>query len=373
MLAPITHRTPPDGYGPWEQIAANLTEGLVRAGHSVTVFAPEGSETSGELVPTVPHSLAGWPASEPAPDHRVWEEIHIATMAEHVVSGSYDAVHSHLHVHALGYARLIPIPIVTTLHGVAWNRATHPALARHADEPFVSISDAERAFFPTLNYVATVYNGIDCEKFVVGRGQGEYLLFAGRMAPEKAPHLAVEVALRAGRPLLLAGMVEDRHRGYFESKVLPMTRHSEVEYVGSLNRVELAQLYGDAAAVVMPLAWDEPFGLVAAEALASGTPVIGWARGALPELIQNGVTGAVVNDVNDAVGAVMRIDTFDRAECRRDAVRRFSVAAMTQGYLAAYAGAIEMRSDRRRTAQVMASITTASPTVATRTTRSENP
>ncbi len=336
MLAPIAHRIPPTGYGPWEQVAANLTEGLIAHGHEVTLFGPAGSETEADLVATVPYPLDEWPEHEPSPDHRIMEEIHVATMAEHVAKGRFDLVQSHLHVHALGYARLLPVPLVTTLHGAAWNKAIHPALARYKDLPFVSISHSEREFFPKIHYAATVYNGIDCNRFSLGDGAGGFLLFAGRLAPEKAPHMAIDVALKAGLPLKLAGMVEDQHRDYFDTQVRPRLNNATVEYLGPIDRFYLGSLYRGAAALVMPVCWDEPFGLVVAEALASGTPVIAWRRGALPELIRDGVTGALVDDVDGAVDAASRIVAFDRGECRRDAVARFSIEAMARGYLEVY-------------------------------------
>jgi glycosyltransferase involved in cell wall biosynthesis len=336
MLAPIAHRIPPVGYGPWEQIAANLTKGLVAHGHEVTLFGPAGSETEADLVATVPHPLDEWPENEPSPDHRIMEEMHVARMAEHATKGDFDVAHSHLHVHALGYARLLPIPLVTTLHGAAWNQAIHPALAHYKDLPFVSISHSEREFFPAIRYVATVYNGIDCKRFSLGKGAGGYLLFAGRLAPEKAPHMAIDVAQMAGLPLKLAGMVEDQHRDYFDTFVRPRLNGATVEYLGPINRSDLGSLYRGAVALVMPLCWEEPFGLVVAEALASGTPVIGWRRGALPELIRDGITGELVDDVRGAVDAVSRVVVFDRGECRRDAMARFSIEAMTRGYLAVY-------------------------------------
>ncbi|HZD22641.1 MAG TPA: glycosyltransferase, partial [Acidimicrobiia bacterium] len=284
--------------------------------------------------------LAHWPEDSP-PDHRVWEEIHMAVMAEQVADGDFDIIHSHLNVHPLGYAHLVPVPMVTTLHGAAWNRGVHPALRKYRDMPFVSLSEAERGLFPGLNYIATVFNGINTNDFTAGQGKGGYLLFAGRMAPEKQPHVAIEVAQLSGRPIKLAGMIEDQHRDYFTTKVAPMTGDPMVEYLGDLERQELAGVYGAASAVIMPLAWDEPFGLVVVESLASGTPVIGWNRGALPELITDGVTGAIVDDVSGAVSAVAIIDQLDRSACRRDAETRFSVPAMTEGYFAAYQQVVE--------------------------------
>ncbi len=336
MLAPITHRLPPEGYGPWEQVTSDLTDGLVALGHHVTLFGPEGSKTAAELAATVPAPLEEWPADLDEPDPRVWEELHIARAMESVAAGDFDLIHSHLHVHALAFGGLLTLPILSTLHGVAWNRSVHPALAAYRHHPFVSISDAERQFFPTLNYVATVYNGIDVDAFPPGRGGGGFVLFAGRVAEEKAPHLALHAARSQGYPLRLVGPVEPKHRRYFETQVQPLLDGRDYRYVGPLKREELGDLYRAADALMMPLAWDEPFGLVVAESLASGTPVIGWRRGAVPELIRDGVTGAVVDDVEGAAAAIGRIDTFDRAACRDDALTRFSTGAMAQGYVAAY-------------------------------------
>ncbi len=373
MLAPITHRIPPVGYGPWEQVVANLTNGLVADGHEVTLFGPAGSETGADLVATVPHPLDEWPEVDSPPDHRIWEEMHIATMAELSARGRFDLVHSHLHVHALGYAPLLPVPMVTTLHGSAWNRAIHAALTRYKDRPFVSISDSERDMFPEIRYVATVYNGIDCDRFPPGEGRGGYLLFAGRMAPEKAPHLAIEVARRTGRQLKMAGVIEDRHSDYFEEKVRPSLDGTMVEYLGSLDRSTLGTVYRDAAALLMPLRWPEPFGLVVAEALASGTPVIGWRRGSLPELIRDGVTGAVVDDVAGAATAIGRLADFDREECRRDAVARLSIEAMTRGYVGVYRKVLETDGRPDTTDHTIASRSSSRSTLATRTALSENP
>ena len=344
MLAPITHRVPPVGYGPWEQVVADLCRGLTADGHEVTLFAPVGTDTPAHLVETVPYPMNEWPPDARPPDHRVWEEIHIATMAAHVAERQFDVVHSHLSVHPLGYARLLPVPMMTTLHGSAWNRAIHPALERYSDLPFVSLSDSERHFFPDLNYVATVHNGIDLNTFQPGAGKGGFILFAGRMAPEKQPHVAIEIAGAAGLPLKLAGPIEDKHHEYFSSRVRPMLDGQGIEYLGDLDRTEIIEVFGASAAVIMPLAWEEPFGLVAIEALASGTPVVGWRRGALPEIIRDGVTGALVDDVSGAVRALQHIDRLDRGECRSDAESRFSLDVMARRYAEAYEKVISPRS-----------------------------
>jgi glycosyltransferase involved in cell wall biosynthesis len=330
MIAPISHPYPPSGYGPWERVAHDLTEQLVAMGHDVTLFAAAGSATSARLIETViaPHDSSG-------ADPRLEEERHLSVAMETSRNGTFDVIHSHLHVHALVFSRLITTPIVTTLHGVAWDRATHPLLLQYSEMPFVSLSQSERAFLPELNYVATIPNGIRTSEIPVGGGDGGYLAFAGRMAPEKAPDLAIETAHSAGLPLRLAGIVEDRHRGFFETKVLA-ARSRDVEYLGPLDREDLWRLLGGARATVMPLRWHEPFGLVAVESLASGTPVIAWQMGALPEIIDDGVSGYLVDDVAGAVASVEHLDRLDRARCRSIAEARFSDFVMATNYSEVY-------------------------------------
>lgn len=329
MVAPISHAYPPSGYGPWERVAHDLTEQLVVMGHEVTLFAAAGSVTTARLIETI---VA--PLDSGGGDPRLEEERHLSIAMEAARSGAFDVIHSHLHVHGLIFSRLISIPILTTLHGVAWDPATHPLLLQYAEMPFVSLSDSERRFLPELNYVATIPNGIRTQEIPVGDGGG-YLAFAGRMAPEKAPDLAIATAHAAGLPLRLAGIVEDRHRDFFEENVLAACT-GDVEYLGPLGREDLWRLLGNAHALVMPLRWHEPFGLVAVESLATGTPVIGWRMGALPEIIDDGVSGFLVGDVAEAVRSVGLVGDLDRAACRAMAETRFSDSEMAAGYSKVY-------------------------------------
>jgi glycosyltransferase involved in cell wall biosynthesis len=350
MIAPITHPYPPPSYGPWERVTHDLTEQLVALGHDVTLFAPRGSATTSHLVETVDDPLA---TSDRHP--RLEEEKHLAIAMEAVTDGGFDVVHSHLHVHALVFSRMLPIPMLTTLHGSAWDRAHHDLLHRYAEMPFVSISYVERALLPELNYVATISNGIRVEEIPVGDGTGGYLAFAGRFAPEKGPDLAIEVARAAGLPLRIAGPVDDQHREFFD-EVLGGAP-PEVQYVGELERDELWALLGGASALIMPLRWPEPFGLAVAESLAAGTPVIAWRMGAMPELIQDGVTGRLVDSTEDAVRAVGEIDQLSRSMCRQSAENRFSDRVMARFYSAVYSGLLS---------QTISSKSWATGTVATR-------
>lgn len=330
MLAPIAHAFPPPGYGPWEQVAYDLVEGLVELGHDVTVFAAGGGRSSGRLVATVSEPLDG-----SLLDPRLTEELHIMRTMEAVVESRFDVLHSHLHVHALGFSRFLPCPMVSTLHGSAWNEVHHPILASYKDQPFVSISASERQFLPDLNYVATVHNGIDFELFPLQERKDDFLLFAGRMAPEKAPDLAIEVARRSNRRLLLVGLIEPKYRSYFETEIQPRLGDG-IEYMGEAKRPELAGLLGKAAALLMPLRWAEPFGLVVVEAFATGTPVVAWRAGAMPELILDGFNGFLVASVEEACAAVERLRDLEPIAIHASARDRFSRLAMAERYVTVY-------------------------------------
>jgi glycosyltransferase involved in cell wall biosynthesis len=326
---------------------SNLTEALVGRGHDVTLFAAPGSETSARLVETVAHPFSHWPEEDlrrpqrfdPSsglltgpPNFRALEQQHISICMEAAHRGDFDILHSHLHVHALVFSRLLPCSMVTTLHGSAWVQADHPILDRHRDQPFVSISDAERSFKPDLNYVATVYNGIDTGMYRFCELKEEHLLFSGRLAPEKGVAEAVQIALKSGMPLKIAGMIEERHRDYFETTVQPHIEDGDVEYVGLLSQRELVALYQRAKGLLCPTVWAEPFGLVAVEAQACGTPVLGSRRGATVEIVREGKTGFLFDEVDEAVRLVQRLDEIDPGACRENAEQRFTSAVMAKAY-----------------------------------------
>ena len=351
MLAPLSWPVPPEGYGPWELVVSNLTEELVRRGHQVTLFAAAGSKTSARLVETVPYAFSLWPEElrharqqlDPAsgllkgpPDFRILEQQHIATCMEAASRGEFDVVHSHLHVHALVFARLIPCPMISTLHGAAWAQATHVVFDRYRQQPIVSLSTAERHFKPDLNYVATVPNGIRLEHFPFCAEKEDYLLFAGRLAPEKGVAEAVEIARRADRPLRIAGPIEPQYHDYFDQRVRPFLDGRRIAYLGALAQKELMPLYQRAAAVLFPISWAEPFGLVAAEAQACGTPIIAMRKGYLPELVRDGVSGFLVDTLDEAVAAVKGLPNIRPEDCRANVEERFTAATMADGYERVY-------------------------------------
>jgi glycosyltransferase involved in cell wall biosynthesis len=347
MLAPISWPVPPEGYGPWEKVVWSLTEELVHKGHEVTLFAAAGSRTSAQLVETIPHPLSNWPEGElrtpqqldpqsgllvGPPDFRALEQQHIATCMEAVLEAGFDIVHSHLHVHALVFSRLIPCPLVSTLHGAAWVRSLHPVFDRYRDQPFVSLSQAERQMKPDLNYVGNVYNGVPLGEFPLCSEKEDYLLFAGRLSPEKGPDQAIEIARLAGRPLRLAGLIESQHQAFFDQRVKPHLDGENVTYLGCLPQKELAEQYQRAAAVLFPISWCEPCSWVGIEAQASGTPIIGTRYGYLPELVREGDTGFLVDTVQEAAAAVKRLGELDPQACRANVEARFSVEEMAVGY-----------------------------------------
>ncbi len=352
MLAPISWPLPPTGYGPWELVAYNIAEGLVALGHDVTLFAAGGSTSSARVVHTVPYALETCPEAERSavrrydpitghlegpPDSRVLEELHIARCMERAAAGEFDVVHSHLHVHALPFGRLIHCPLVSTLHGSAWVRSTHPLFQEFRELPYVSISNAERELLPELNYVATVYNGIRVEDFPFESRKADYLLFAGRLSPEKGAAEAVKVAMKAGRRLILAGMIEPQYQDYFDQRIKPYIDVRNIEYAGLLTQKQLIPLYQKAAAVLFLINWCEPFGMVAVEAQACGTPLIATRFGSMPEIVVDGVTGYIVGRVEEAVAAVGRLNRLSPAACRDNVADRFSVAVMARGYERVYA------------------------------------
>ena len=322
VLASIAHRTPPRSYGPWEQVASTIAEGLVARGHDVTLFATADSATSGRLHAVAP---AGY-EEDPSVDAQVAGSLHIAAVFER--AHEFDLVSNQFDFLPLTYSRLTSTPVATTIHGFSSERIV-PAYASYDDiAHYIAISDADR--HPALTYAATIYHGIDVDAFTPGSGDGGFLLFLGRIHPDKGVHAAVEVARRVGMPLVIAGIVHDA--AYFHEQVEPYVDGRDVRYVGAVGPAERDRLLGGAAALLHLIDFEEPFGLAVVESLAVGTPVIATPRGSLPELLAHGSTGFLVHSTDEAVLAVQELGSIDRAECRREAVRRFSADRMVDDY-----------------------------------------
>lgn len=325
ILSPVTWRTPPQNYGPWEQVASVLTEGLVKLGKEVTLFATGNSITKAKLQHVCEKPLGEYPA-----DTKVMECLHISNLMEQ--AASFDIIHNHFDFLPLTYSSLIRTPVITTIHGFSSKEIIPVYKKYNASTSYVSISNSDR--HPALNYIDTVYNGLDEEQFHYGQGKGGYLLYFGRIHPEKGAYEAIQIAARSGKKLLLCGLIQDQR--YYEEKVAPYLNDSTVVYIGNANSEQRNQLLGEAAALLHPISFEEPFGLSVAEAMMCGTPVIAYNRGSMKELIAEGETGFLVDDLETATMAVSRIDHIKRSFCRNYARERFSSNVMVSNYLRLY-------------------------------------
>lgn len=331
LLAPISWRVPPLAYGPWERFVGLLADGLVAAGVDVTVFATADSVTSARLVPTAQRGYS----QDPTLDAKVEECLHVATAMER--ASEFDIIHNSADFLPLTYSGLVDTPMLTTIHGFSSERIV-PVYGRYdATTWYVAISDADR--HPHLHYAATVRHGIDVDDLTWQDDHGDRLLFFGRIHPDKGTVEAIDVALAAGMPLDIAGIVADAE--YFDAHVAPRIDGSQVRYLGTVDARDRATVLSGARALLHMIDFDEPFGLSVAEALACGTPVIARRRGAMSELIDDGVTGVLVDDVPGAVAAVQTVTRLDRTAIRRDAERRFARSTMVAGYLRVYRGILD--------------------------------
>lgn len=347
MLAPIAWRTPPTHYGPWELIASMLTERLVERGVEVTLFATADSFTSAHLEAVAPHGYT----EDPSMDGRVWEALHVAHALAR--SADLDLVHNHLDWLPLAFDAQWRPPLVTTVHGFS-GPGILPAYER-SRSAFVSISDADRA--PGLRYTATIPHGIDLDAFPLGPGGDDLVVFS-RMHPDKGILDAIEIAAQAGRRLILCGIVQDE--AYFRDLVLPRIDDDRVVYLGAVTAEDRPRVLGSAAALLHPVHFDEPFGLSVAEAMACGTPVVAFARGAMPEVVDAGVTGILVDPQADdritrAAAAVEEALMLDRARVRARARERFGADRMVDAYLDVYRDVVTRRRNPRQTMRARAS------------------
>jgi glycosyltransferase involved in cell wall biosynthesis len=326
VLAPVSWRVPPRHYGPWEQFASLLTEGLVDRGIEVTLFATADSVTGAQLASVVPQGYSEDPTVEP----KVAECLHIAHAFER--AAEFDVIHNSFDFLPLTYSGLVETPVLTTIHGFSSPRILPVYQRYNATTAYVAISDADR--HPALDYVATIHHGIDTDAFALHPSPGGYLLFFGRIHPDKGTVEAIEVAERCGLPLVLAGIVQDQ--AYFDELVAPRIDGERVRFVGPVGPTERSALLGAAHALLHLVGFEEPFGYSVVEAMACGTPVIAFRRGSMPELISDGATGFLVDEIEGAVAAVGRSEDLDRGAIRADAVARFGIRRMVEAYLAVY-------------------------------------
>jgi glycosyltransferase involved in cell wall biosynthesis len=333
MLSPIAWRTPPRHYGPWENVASLITEGLVSRGHEVTLFATADSETGGTLHAVCPRGYEEDRSLIP----KVWECLHISALFDH--AGEFDIIHNNFDFLPLTYSGFTTTPVVTTIHGFS-SPGILPVFKKYNGKTsYVSISDADRS--PDLDYLKTVHHGIDIRQFDFRLVPDDYLLFFGRIHDDKGARQAVEIAGACHKKLILAGIVQDQ--AYHDRYVAPHIDNDNVVYAGSVGPAERNRLLGNACALLHPIQFDEPFGLSVIEAMACGTPVIAFDRGSMPELIENGKNGFLVGNVDEAIEAVSRIEDVDRAACRRHVEQHFTVDRMVDKYIQVYEMILQAR------------------------------
>lgn len=344
QVAPLTERVPPALYGGTERVVAFLTDELVRAGHDVTLFASGDSQTAARLVPVWPRALRleGECRDHLAPHILLLEEV--AKRAD-----EFDLVHFHISQFHFPVVRRLPVAHVTTVHG----RLDFPELVRlfreFSDVPLVSISDAQRQPVREAGWVGTIYHGLPLDLLPFHPGPGRYLAFLGRISREKRADRAIEIALACGLPVKIAAKVDPADREYFERDIAHLLNNPLVEYIGEIGEAQKGEFLGGAIALLFPIDWPEPFGLVMIEALACGVPVVAFRRGSVPEVIDHGVTGFVVDSVEEAIEATRRVHLLDRRQCRTVFERRFSAQRMTSDYVHLY----ERLAARRRAAPIM--------------------
>ena len=331
QIAPPDESVPPLLYGGTERVVHWLTEELVRRGHDVTLFATADSKTKARLVPTRHKALRLDPnVSLYAPHY-----INIIGQVMDVID-EFDIIHSHLDIYTFPIAHHNRHKVVMTCHGRLDIPDIHPLFWRYRTVPLVSISYSQRKPMPWANWIATVYHGLPIEDYPMGDGSGGYLAFLGRISPEKRPDLAIEVAKKVGIPLKIAAKIDNADREYYEAKIAPLMDHPLVEYIGEIDDSQKPEFLGKAIALLMPVDWPEPFGLVAIEAMACGTPVVARPMGALPEIVSDGVTGYLALSVEELAKAVEKIHLINRSDCREHVAQRFNVQRMARDYERVY-------------------------------------
>ena len=333
VLSPIAWRTPPRKYGPWEQVTSNITEGLIENGIDVTLFATGDSLTKGKL-----EYICKRPYSEDVElDPKVWECLQISHLMEQ--ADKFDLIHNNFDFLPLTYSRLIRTPMVTTIHGFSTKKILSVYKEYNSTNTYVSISNSDRN--PELDYAATVYNGINTDEFTFCSKPNDYLLFFGRIHPEKGTSESIHIAKQSGRRLIISGLIQ--HQEYFDSKIKPFINDDDTVYVGNSNPKERDKLMGEAYALLHPISFEEPFGLSVAEAMLCGTPVIAFNKGSMPELILDGKTGFLISSIDEAVEAVNNIRSINRKYCREFAASKFSCQKMIEGYLEVYRNILETK------------------------------
>lgn len=326
VLSPVAWRTPPEHYGPWEQIAYNIATGIAKKGIDVTLFATKNSVAA---IKTDGVIEKGYEEDKNV-DAKVAECLHISYLMEQ--ASSFDIIHNNFDFLPLTYSKLVRTPMLTTIHGFSSQKII-PVYKKYNDTSYyVSISDADRS--NELNYIATVYHGIQKEQFEFVEKPEEYLLFFGRIHPDKGTYDAIQIAKATNKKLIIAGIIQDTN--YYEEKIKPLIDDEQIKFVGHADSTKRKHLLGNATALLHPIYFNEPFGLSVVEAMFCGTPVIAYNRGSMPEIIKNEVSGFLVNDLNEAIDAVKNISIIDRKRCYDYATEKFSYNKMIDAYIKVY-------------------------------------
>lgn len=346
QVSPLAESVPPHGYGGTERVVSWLTEALVGLGHEVTLFASGDSLTSANLEPMCMKALR----LSGVRDHLASNLVMVDRVRQR--AEEFDIIHFHTDLVQFPLFAAIADKTVTTLHGRLDLPDYHPVYREYPQMPLVSISDVQRAPMPSgCRWASTVYHGLPRSLMPFSRSHGGYLAFLGRISPEKRPDRAIEIAVRAGIPLKIAAKVDQADESYFREVIEPLLDHPLVEFVGEINDRQKAAFLGGAGALLFPIDWCEPFGLVMIEAMACGTPVIAWPNGSVPEVIEPGVTGLIVENLNEAVKAVEVASTMDRSGVRRRFEERFTTDAMARRYVSIYEELLAGRDQTGRTSR----------------------
>jgi glycosyltransferase involved in cell wall biosynthesis len=331
QVSPLFERVPPRAYGGTERVISYLTEELVRQGHDVTLFASGDAITNARLVAPIAHSI------RPDTGRQSWLAYHTIQMQQVAdMADEFDVLHFHTDYLHFPLAAQLPVPHITTMHGRLDLPELAPLFEKFDRHPLVSISDSQRTPLPSANWQATIYHGLPTTSAAFSPQAGDYFAFVGRVSPEKGLDRAIEIAERSGTRLVIGAKVDKFDEAYFEQHIKPLLRSPLVEFIGEIDERQKRQLLAHARALLFPIDWPEPFGLVMIEAFCCGTPVIAYNQGSVPEIMEDGVTGFVVDNQEQAVRAAERIGALDRRACRDAFERRFSVQRMAHDYLRAY-------------------------------------
>lgn len=340
MLAPLRVAVPPTNYGGTERVISNVTEALVKIGHDVTLYASGDSQTRARLAQVIPQAL-GFVAGQE------WQAYHVAMLADFYRNDAhkFDIIHAHMDYFPLPFAAHCSTPTVTTLHGRLDFPEFQTVYRAFPTANYVAISQSQRDSLPDVNWAGVVHHAVDVDDFTYYPDKGKYLAFVGRISPEKRPDRAIEIAKRTGIPLKIAAKVDPADQEYFDTVIKPLLDHPLIEFLGMVDEQGKREIMGNSMAVLMPIDWPEPFGMVFIEALACGVPVLTCPCGSAPELLEDGVTGFIRDSVDGLVEAVGRLDEISRAGCRAYAKRRFDTRRMARDYAKIFAQIIQRKQD----------------------------